>query len=305
ARGHRVRRRGRHAARVVLRAGGRQRHGSPLRRDGARVLRGEGAAPRRLRRGVRRRRAGVRGLRQPRLRGVGRRPGQAAPGDRPLGAGALLPARRHLRPGPRGRRRGPDRRLGLQLLGRPRLRRGRHRPAREGRRGAGAAGVGTPGLRVARAHRRVGADLGGVRRRPPRACPRRSAGDDAGGHRGPGGPGRAADPGLLRVVHPHPARPRAVVAQRGDAALGRAPPGLRADAVPVAHLADAGAHAGDAARPAPRRRGRGRGVRAGGAPEEDRDRARRALRRLHRTGLRGQLRRRPRLVRRAPARRQI
>ena len=62
-------------------------------------------------------------------------------------------------------------------------------------------------LRVARAHRRVGTDLGGVRRRPSRARPGRRAGDDAGGHRGPDGAGGAADRGLLRVVHPHPARP--------------------------------------------------------------------------------------------------
>src|SRR5918996_2374403 len=49
---------------------------------------------------------------QPQLRRQRRR---AAPGDRPMGAGARLPPRDHLRPDPLGGRPRPHRRVGLQL----------------------------------------------------------------------------------------------------------------------------------------------------------------------------------------------
>ena len=84
-----------------------------------------------LRRGVRRGRPQRAGVRQPQLRRQRRR---AAPGDRPLGAGPRLPARHHLRAAPCPRSTRPDRRLGQQLLRRPRARRRRDRPAGQGRR---------------------------------------------------------------------------------------------------------------------------------------------------------------------------
>ena len=50
--------------------------------------------------------------------------------ERTLGTDPRLPTRDQLRPEPAGRRSRPDRRVGLQFLGRPRFRGGRHRPAR-------------------------------------------------------------------------------------------------------------------------------------------------------------------------------
>src|SRR3954449_8374039 len=134
-------------------------------------------------------------------------------------------------------------------------------------------------------------------RRPPRRRARGGAGDDAGRRRGPDRPVGAADRRLVRVLH----RVRGLlVAQRGDAAHARALPGLRAGRVHQAHLPHAAAHGRRAERPARRGRGRVRGVRDRGAPEEARARSGRPLRRVRRTRLRDQLRRGARLVRRAP-----
>ena len=124
ARGHPVRRRGRDAAGVVLPAGRRGRRGRPVHRHVARVLGDQGDAPRRLRRGLHRRRAGLRRVRQPRPR----RASDAAPGKprREIDPWEQIRDYQHaitLRPAaPRGRR-GSHRRVGLELLRRARLRR--------------------------------------------------------------------------------------------------------------------------------------------------------------------------------------
>ena len=129
------------------------------------------------------------------------------------------------------------------------------RPARQGGVRAGSAGLGPSGLRVARAHRRVGTDLGGVRRRPPRARPGRRAGDDAGGHRGPDGAGGAADRRTPTSSSPAPSatvRP----SWRNEVTLRSIElfQGYEPARVPPADLADAGADGGGAERPAHRRR---------------------------------------------------
>ena len=87
-----------------------------VRRHDARVFGHQGDASRRLRRGVQRRRLGLRRLRQPGLRRLGHRSGPAPAGDRPVGADPRLPARDHLRAGPARGRRGPHRRVGFELL---------------------------------------------------------------------------------------------------------------------------------------------------------------------------------------------
>ena len=85
-----------------------------------------------------------------------------------------------------------------------------------------------------------------ARSRPPGPRARRGARDAAGRRRRPDGAVRAADAGLLRVLHGLRGH---LVAQRGDAAQPRAVPGLRAGRVPQAHLADAAADGGRAERP--------------------------------------------------------
>ena len=146
-------------------------------RDVPRLQRGQGAVPGRVRRGVLRGRVLRAGLRQPQPGGLRRR---AAAGDRPVGAGARLPARDHLRPHPRRGRPRPDRDLGLELQRRARARGGRDRPAREVRRGPGPAHQRARERPPARPRRPDRADAADVRRRPRGPCARRGAGGDPG-----------------------------------------------------------------------------------------------------------------------------
>ena len=260
----RVRRRGRRAEGLALRSR-RGRGAGADHRDGPRLLGREGDVPRPVRGGLRRRRPGGAGLRPPQLRRERRR---APPGDRPLGAGARLSPRDHLRlHAARGRCR-PHRDLGLQLLGRARAGGGGHRPAGEVR---GVPGPPhqrppqRPAPREGRLRRRGGRDVRRGSRQPLRG---RAAGDDPGGGRGPPGALVPADRGLLRLVHRDRRDPGALVAQRGDAAERGDVLGVRARGLHPVGVAHAAPHGGggqgspDGVRPGDR------GLRAGARAEE-------------------------------------
>ena len=211
---------------------------APDHRHGARLLGRQGDVPRQVRRDVRRGRVQRTRVRQPELRRQRRR---TAPGDRPVGAGAGLPPRDHLRDHPaRGRRR-PDRCLGSSLLRWSRARRRRDRPPGQGRGLASAAGqrarqLPRPGPR--RLHRRLPR---AVRRRPPLPATRARSRDGAGGRQGPARAVGAADAGLLHLVHRDPRPARTLVAQRGHAAQRRAVHRVRAGRLRPLHQPDAAA----------------------------------------------------------------
>ncbi len=228
---------GNDAAGVVVRPRRCDRPGADDR-DVPRLQRGQGAVPRRVRRGVLRRRASARSSTTT---------ATSAPVDgeprQEIDPWAQIRDYRHAityaRTLRRGRRR-PDRDLGLELQRRARARRRRDRPPREVRRRAGAADQ-RPRERAPAGPRGPDrADAGDVRGRPRGPLPRRGAGDDP-GRRARGRAVRAADGRLLRVVHDQRRRARAVVDQRVHAAQRRDVPGVRAGHVPAVDLTDAAA----------------------------------------------------------------